>query len=146
MKSARRISSHLNYLEDQRKAIQDDIEDSPPVKRQRQGELDVDILERAYTEMIYPKVMSASAKLPKQMHEHGRTFNISNFKRDVAQYYDLPKDMGYCHLTGIWDAIQVKAAHLVPRSLHGDEIAHLFGVGTMVSSDPRNGEFWCLPR
>ncbi|CAG8939214.1 unnamed protein product [Penicillium salamii] len=138
MTSARRITGHLNYLEDQRKAIQDDIEDLPPVKRQRQGELDVEFLERAYTEIIYPKVMSASAKLPKQMHEHGRTFNASNFKRDVAQYYDIPKDMGYCHLTGFWDATEVKAAHLVPKSLHSDEIAYLFGVRAMVSSDPRN--------
>jgi hypothetical protein len=143
MTSARSTSDHLKFLSNQRKAIQDDLEELPPVKRQRQGELDVEFLERAYTATICPKVMSASAKVPKERDEHGRSFNASNFKRDVCLYYDIPKDEfeGHCHVIGFTDAKLIKAAHLVPKSLRGDEIAHLFGVGAIVSSDPRNGEF-----
>ncbi|KAF9253734.1 hypothetical protein DTO027I6_2749 [Penicillium roqueforti] len=140
MTSARRTSDHLKFLSNQRKAIQDDLEELPPVKRQRQGELDVEFLERAYTATICPKVMSAGAKVPKERDEYGRSFNASNFKRDVCLYYDIPKDEfeGHCHVIGSTDAKSIKAAHLVPKSLRGDEIAHLFGVGAIVSSDPRN--------
>lgn len=43
-------------------------------------------------------------------------------------------------LLGIFNAEDIKAAHIVPKSLNGDEIAHLFGVEELVPEDPRNGK------
>jgi hypothetical protein len=39
-----------------------------------------------------------------------------------------------------WDSKSVKAAHLVLKSLLGDELSYLFGVGEVILSNPRNGK------
>ncbi|KAJ5384009.1 hypothetical protein N7517_001920 [Penicillium concentricum] len=138
MKSARSASQELKALSCQRKILEEDLEEQASVKRQRQGEPDIEILERAYIDSILPKVMAATAKPPKNKMIVGSQFNACNFKRDVNEYYGIPKKKGFCHLTGNWDPADIKAAHLVPKSLSGDEIAHLFGVETLVLSNPSN--------
>ncbi|KAJ5951595.1 uncharacterized protein N7479_010008 [Penicillium vulpinum] len=138
MASARTVSHELKTLNLQRKIMEEDLEEQASNKRRRQGEPDVELLERAYVDSIMPKVMSATAQQQKDKELREHHFNASNFKRDVALYYGIPKGMAYCHLSGEWNAHDVKAAHLVPRSLTGDEISHLFGVRKIVLSDTRN--------
>lgn len=139
MASARTVSQELKTLSRQRKIMEEDLEEEASNKRRRQGEPDVELLERAYVDSIMPKVMSATAKQKKDKDFQEHRFNASNFKRDVTTYYGISKGTAYCHLSGEWNARDVKAAHLVPRSLTGDEISHLFGVRKILLSDPRNG-------
>ncbi|KAJ5496896.1 hypothetical protein N7463_008883 [Penicillium fimorum] len=141
MKSARSASQELKTFSRQRKILEEHFEEQAIVKRQRQGEPDVEILERAYIETILPKVMSATAKLPKNKTIVGSQFNTCNFKRNVNKYYGIPEKAGLCHLMGNWDLADIKAAHLVPKSLSGDEIAYLFGVEMLELSNPSNGNY-----
>lgn len=46
----------------------------------------------------------------------------------------------WCHLTGWQQPELVKAAHIVPKYLHGDELVHLFGDKEIVLSSPLNGK------
>ncbi|KAM5445498.1 hypothetical protein MaudCBS49596_007482 [Microsporum audouinii] len=59
--------------------------------------------------------------------------------RHAISWKDLAEE-DLVHLTGAWyTAKYVRAAHLGPKSLGGDELKHLFGVGEVVLEDPRNG-------
>jgi hypothetical protein len=104
-----------------------------PSKKNRFHEPDLSFFERAYTDSIVPRVMGASAK---QRKNH---FRQDKFKSDLLKYYGAVKGIGsgkaaWCHLTGWWDSKFVKAAHLVPKSLSGDELSYLFGVGEVILS------------
>lgn len=124
----------------QRKIIEDDLtEEVEANKRARRGEPSIEILERAYANTVVRKVMHATANQPKSK------FNQSKFRKEVAKYYGVAEDTGYCHLTGYWESGVVKAAHLVPKSMKADELCDLFGVGELVLSDPRNGKFFQVP-
>lgn len=134
----------LRVLKRQKKIIQEDLEDDFVAKKRYRGpddEPDIGLLERAYTSTIVSRVMSATAKQKK------RSFDQSAFKKDVLAYYGAGKIEGnyrlaFCHVVGAWFAHDdVKAAHLVPKSLSGAELSYLFGVGELILSDKRNGKF-----
>ena len=83
--------------------------------------------------------MAASSKQKKS------SFDQEQFRKKVLDYYGALDVQGedsaaYCHLTGWWDKGSVKASHLVPKSLSGEEISFLFDIGELVLSDPRNGK------
>jgi hypothetical protein len=91
-------------------------------KSKQDKDVDVALLERAYTNTIVPRVMAALAKQRKG------SFRQSNFKKAVLNFYNASdNDSAYCHLTGWWQSSDVKAAHLVPKSLTSEEVSCLFG-------------------
>ena len=132
------VNKNLRVLKRQRKIIEEDIEDEVEHHKRERGEdqePDVSFLERAYTNTIVPRVMGASAKQRKSK------FDQKAFRTDVMEYYGAQHgEAAYCHLTGWHYSKAVKAAHLVPKSLNGDEVSYIFGVGELVLSDPRNGK------
>lgn len=119
-------------LKRQKKTLVEDLEDRIEPAREK--------LEDAYASLIVDKVMSAVAKPKKKM------FRQSRFKHDVLEYYQASKKIGdkkhaWCHLLGWNDADEVKAAHIVAKSLQSEETSYLFGVGEADLSSPRNGTF-----
>lgn len=132
------VNKNLRVLKRQRKIIEEDIEDEVEHHKRERGEdqePDVSFLERAYTNTIVPRVMGDSAKQRKSK------FDQKAFRTDVMEYYGAQHgEAAYCHLTGWHYSKAVKAAHLVPKSLNGDEVSYIFGVGELVLSDPRNGK------
>jgi hypothetical protein len=137
------VMEELQVLKNQRRILEDDIEDeykaeNKRLKAMKEGnEPDIALIERAYSSVMVSKVMSASAKQKK------KRFDQSKFRRDVLSYYHASRDMdgsrqAYCHLTGWQDRENIKAAHLVPKSLHGDELSFLFGARNLVLSDCKN--------
>jgi hypothetical protein len=140
LSNVKQVSEKLETISRQRKILEEDLEESMNVKRRRGGEPSLEMLQRAYSSSLMARVMAASAKQQK------KRFNVSKFKDEVNKYYGInPTNgidvgAGYCHVLGKFDATDIKAAHVVPKSLRGDEIAHLFGVKELVSEDPRNGK------
>ncbi|KOS39279.1 hypothetical protein ACN38_g9889 [Penicillium nordicum] len=137
----RSTASTLSILKRQRDLLVEDLEDAVESKRQRLHQPSDDgLLERAYRDTIIPRVMNASAK------QRAKPFDQSRFKKEVNQYYGITEhcqhNMSWCQALGLMKPkAHVKAAHLVPKSLTADEVAHLFGVGEVVLSDPRNGKY-----
>ncbi|CEJ59617.1 hypothetical protein PMG11_08234 [Penicillium brasilianum] len=140
LSSAKQVSAELGTISRQRKILEEDLEESVNVKRRRHGEPSREMLERAYTSSILERVMAARAK-----HQKDKSFNPRKFKKAVNDYYGIHPDngidpgAGFCHILGVFNAEDIKAAHIVPKSLNGDEMAHLFGVEELVAEDPRNG-------
>ncbi|KAL3465565.1 hypothetical protein BJX64DRAFT_285496 [Aspergillus heterothallicus] len=62
------------------------------------------------------------------------------YQSDVIKFYcpAASEDMAWCHIMGKWHH-KVKAAHIVPKLLTGNELAHLFGDEESVFDDKRNG-------
>lgn len=121
----------------QRKLIEEDLEEQLATKRQRVEGPGMGIYLRAYTSSILERVKGASGKT-----ERAKPFDGRRFKADVNSFYGVKKGTAHCHLLGSVNPIgNVKAAHIVPKSLTQPEIAHLFGYGVMVESDPRNGKY-----
>ena len=121
-------------LKRQKKLIKDDLEENLPSHTR---------LEDAYANIIMNKVMAATAKLKK------KRYNQSAFKKGVIIFYGAERDSEndgeidslWCHLTG-WQALaDVKAAHIVPKSLESNELSYLFGAGEVMLSDANNGMF-----
>ncbi|KAJ9252121.1 hypothetical protein DTO207G8_4954 [Paecilomyces variotii] len=134
----------LQLIKRQRSILEDDLEDELREKHRKDDVgPDQDFLERAYANAIVPRVMRALSKQKKAK------FNRSDFRRDVLEFYSAVQVQdhngkreefaAYCHLTGWEDSGCVKAAHLVPKSLAGEEIGYLFGTKELVRFDPRNG-------
>ncbi|KAJ9374586.1 hypothetical protein DTO282E5_669 [Paecilomyces variotii] len=140
----KQANEDLRLVKRQRSLLEDDLQDELR-KRQKDDTTgpDKDFLERAYTNVIVPRVMGALSKQKKSK------FNQSAFRKDVLEFYsavgvqehDGKKEefAAYCHLTGWTDPESVKAAHLVPKSLTEEEIGYLFGTKELIRSDPRNG-------
>lgn len=106
--------------------------------RRKGPPFDDGLLERAYRDTIITRVMKAEAK------QEGKRFDQSAFKKEVNSYYSVvsPYDGGLilCHVLGMFIGKRcVKAAHLVPKSLDPEELAHLFGDEDAVISLPQNG-------
>ncbi|KAI9369358.1 hypothetical protein BJX61DRAFT_536488 [Aspergillus egyptiacus] len=138
--SFRDTSQNLTILKRQQRLIEDDLEEELQVKKKRTAEQPDDgLLERAYASTMVARVMAASAKQKK-----AKAFDQTQFRKDVVQYYNARDPDGetstWCHVLGMFlPSAEVKAAHLVPKSLSGDEISFLFGAGEAVLSDCRNG-------
>ncbi|KAJ5172130.1 hypothetical protein N7492_004723 [Penicillium capsulatum] len=134
----RSTASTLSILKRQRSFLVEDLEDAVASKRQRLRQPSDDgLLERAYRDTIIPRVMNASAK------QRAKPFDQRRFKKEVNRYYGLKehcaKHMSWCQVLGLKiPKPNVKAAHIVPKSLIANEVAHIFGAGEVVLSDPRN--------
>ncbi|KAK2812582.1 hypothetical protein FQN50_001226 [Emmonsiellopsis sp. PD_5] len=139
------IVQELKVLARQRKFLEEDIEEgvciqAKRLKTEKANDAGAELIERAYVSALVSKVMTATAKQKK------RKFDQSKFRKDVLEYYGAARQAkaeaereAYCHLTGWWLADDIKAAHLVPESLSGDELSFLFGVREAVLSDCKNG-------
>ncbi|KAK2753650.1 hypothetical protein FQN55_000013 [Onygenales sp. PD_40] len=137
------IVQELKVLGRQRKFLEEDMEEGYGIqvkrlKTEKANDAGAELIERAYASALVSKVMTATAKQKKQK------FDQSKFRKDVLEYYGAARQTGaqreaYCHLTGWWLADDIKAAHLVPKSLSGDELSFLFGVREAVLSDSKNG-------
>lgn len=132
---SRPCEQEIVILKRQKKIITEDLQEKLPSHSK---------LEDAYASLITAKVMGAMAKQAKSK------FDQSGFKSKVLEYYEASRVVGdpadndrdsFCHLTGWHHHSQVKASHIVPKSLQSDELSYLFGVGEAVLSDPRNGMF-----
>ncbi|OXV09941.1 hypothetical protein Egran_02296 [Elaphomyces granulatus] len=129
------LYEEVKILKRQRKYIIEDLEvDMSDLKKQKQDkDVDVALLERAYTNTIVPRVMAASGKQRKG------SFKQSNFRKAVLNFYNAAdNDSAYCHLTGWWQSKDVRAAHLVPKSLTSEEVSYLFGGLEAVEYMPQN--------
>jgi hypothetical protein len=138
------IQGNLTVLKKQRKFVEDDLAEVPPPQNPH--------LDDAYTSLMIARIESACAKAPKS----GTIINPQKFKLKVLEYYDGSRKTEdsqteqYCMLTGWYGAITrkshketpVKAAHLVPRSLEGEDLNYLFGItgGEQVLSSPENSK------
>lgn len=113
----------------QRKLIEDDIAEDSTTST-----------EEAYATSMLHRVLGATAKTTKTK------FDQSGFRKSVEEYYGAMEmrdgmKFAHCAVLGWVPSSQVKAAHLVPKSLESAEIAHLFGAGAIVLTAPKNGEF-----
>ncbi|KAJ6016929.1 hypothetical protein N7451_000308, partial [Penicillium sp. IBT 35674x] len=132
--------STLHVLKRQRNMLEEELSDTLATeKKQRQhGPTDHGLLQRAYTDTIITRVMKADGK------QQALSFKSSRFKADVNAYYDAKDktnpDLMFCHVLGThFDKRTVKAAHLVPKSMTREELAHLFGDEDAVITLPQNG-------
>lgn len=131
----------LLELSRSKRVIEQDIEEELSYnrrKRARKGEPDTGHLERAYANSLVLRVMGCSVKKKKDCfskHDQAR------FRSNVLQYYDaLYDNLALCVVTGTWfEKENVKAAHLVPKSLSPEELSFIFGADEIVASNPRNG-------
>jgi hypothetical protein len=135
------VLDELRVLKKQRRTLEQDFEDAYDYQKHRKlsHEPNIEFMERAYAATMISRVMAASSKQKK------RHFDQSKFRRDVVTYLDAARDPAghgrlWCHLSGWHPEKAIKAAHLVPKSLRGDELAFLFGVGEVVLSNPKNGK------
>jgi hypothetical protein len=139
------LVQHKKVLTRQKRFIEDDLEEEVAKKKKDIGDgPDTDFFERAYANTIIPRVMGASSKQAKNIftkHDQAR------IRERVLDYYGALKKFDgktikvHCHLSGWWVPSLVKAAHLVPKQLSGEELSFLFGVQETPLQDPRNGLF-----
>ncbi|PGH11390.1 hypothetical protein AJ79_04891 [Helicocarpus griseus UAMH5409] len=137
LKKCAQIGGELSVLKKQARGLEQDLEEARENKRaNRDAEPNTEFMERAYTSTIKARIMAAS-------RQRKKSFDQSEFRRKVIKYLNAeggPDEGIWCHLTGWYgDKDQVRAAHLVHKTLEGDELAHLFGDKELVISDRRNG-------
>ncbi|OAL64540.1 hypothetical protein A7C99_3974 [Trichophyton rubrum] len=74
-------------------------------------------------------------------------FKANSFRQGVEDFYEaskieetdfMPRKLAFCHVLGWLPSKEVRAAHLVPKSLDEISVAHLFGAGAVTIDDPRN--------
>lgn len=129
--TARELNLEAVTVKRQKRLILEDLKDTAP-SRETMG--------KAYASVIMNKVMAAS----KTKFDKPRYLQ-TEFKKMICDYLHASKmDQGeeyvWCHVTAQWYlASETKTAHIVPKSLDGDEVAYLFGVGAISMSDERNG-------
>lgn len=124
-------------LKRQRKLIEDDIEEG--------AESD---LEKAYASAMMNRV-----RIPEQLTQSKRNFKMrtqNDFRQALETYYGVVRkevdgeseqELVYCAVTQVWWLSRdVRAAHIVPKSLQSEELSYLFGAGDMDLSDTRNGK------
>ena len=128
------ITKELKTLKRQRKLITEDMDEEVAIKkRQLTGPSATGLYLKAYTDSIVQRVMTACKQKTR------KKFDASQFKKSVNEYYGISKERGYCQITGdFFMPRKTKAAHIVPKSLTGDEISYLFGSELVVALDPRN--------
>ena len=103
-------------------------------------------LEDAYICSIMHKTMAATANTKKSKFDQSalKTKSIGFYlggRQDYETVGSGPYDELFCHLTGWFLYRDVKAAHIVPKSLQSDELTYLFGVSDIVLDEPRNCKF-----
>lgn len=118
-----------NAVKRQRKTLNEDMKESEPHSK----------LEELYTSLMCKFVMGASGKRRRSPNDQ------KHFRKACLTYYDaLSEDRldACCQLSGWNTKNHVKAAHIVPKSLESQELAHFFGVGYVDLMQPRNGKFF----
>lgn len=95
-------------------------------------------LEEAYVAGVTQRVMAATAQQPKQR------FLTKEFRSNAEEYYGAAEKRDgvgkvHCPLAGWVVSEDVKCAHIVPRILSSEELSHLYGVGELPLTDPKNG-------
>lgn len=139
-----RLTTEKRLLKKQSRLIRDDLDEEVEHKKARQTEPGVEFYERAYLDSIIPRIMGATNKQQKS------SFNTARFRNAVLNAYNAVKEestlkYAWCHLAGLWEVAEnVKAAHLVPKSLSRRELAYLFGADEVSDDffyDWRLGEF-----
>jgi len=124
----------LRILKRQKKTLQDEITEET-------GNPSLERLENAYASVLLRRV-SASAAVQKK-----ENFNSQKFRNSLLTYYDAnePADGGrvWCVVMGWENPKHVKAAHIVPKVMEGDEVANMFGDkgNAGLRYDPKNGKF-----
>lgn len=133
----------LNDYDGHKRFIEQDIrQDIEEEACDRGQEPDIGFYERAYANTLLHRVMGASSKQGKCGFSRNEQ---AEFRQSVLECYGALKqypgeDKAWCHVTGYWWPKElVKAAHLVPKLLTGNELAFLFGVKELILHDPKNG-------
>ncbi|CAG7946296.1 unnamed protein product [Penicillium nalgiovense] len=138
LQAFRASSQTIHVAKRQRRLIIEDVDENVDTKHQPiEGPVDQGLLERAYRDVMIPRVLSASAK---------RKFNQSAFKEKVHNYYGVNErcapGYSWCHVFHqVLPEKYVKAAYLVPKSMTAKKISHLFGVedGGTITIVPKPG-------
>lgn len=136
--------STTQTLKRQNDFLKEDFEEAVAYKRSREGNIDPEFLERAFCDTILPRVMAANAKQDGK-ERNSKSRKQHKFREDVHRYYGVPTDsqrLSHCQiLNRRLDRNLIKAAHIVPKSLTDEEVAHLFNQKEINNMDPRNGKF-----
>lgn len=118
--------------------IGDDLEQLPSSN----DETKLEFMENAYSKTLMGRIQALSGNQEKtsfSKHDQQR-FRADVIERYGGFYTARGKKEVWCHVTcRAWGAESVRAAHIVPKGLGGDEIAFLFGETEFVRKDPRNG-------
>ena len=129
LEKRRKIKDELFATRRQRLLLEEDMDQPGLFNR----------LEDAYANSIMNRVMSATCRLVRQK------LYQSAFRKGLENYYDATQitDDGerqvWCLVTGWHESTQVKAAHIIPKSLSSGELEYLYGSGGDIPSDYRNG-------
>jgi hypothetical protein len=141
----RETNLELRVAERQRRAFLADVGAEYTTMRRWQDnpEIDSETLEDAYQTVMHARLSAEqmSACVPKIVWKSSQ----SKFKQDVLDHY-CPREAymveyGYawCHIIQRLCPL-VRAVHIAPKLLAGDELAHLFGDQGGVFDDVRNGK------
>lgn len=136
------IEDELKVLRKQRSYLIEEMEDLVPT-RERISE---DSLQQAYKDTIVARVLKNSSKLRddstkrKKRYRRQARYDQLDFQKAVDDYYGSEhRSFSWCHLTGWVHRYMIKATHLVPEALSGDEISFFFGDKEVDVSFPANG-------
>jgi hypothetical protein len=94
---------------------------------------DYDLVEAAYANIIVNKIMLAG-------RQNKQGFNRKKFSEEVDNYYNAAKiehgeKYRWCHILARWIPHKdVRAAHIVPKSLESEELNYFFRVGDVILS------------
>ena len=136
------VQTELKVLKKHRKLVEDDLQEIEPEKMH---------LESAYISLMITRVEAATTKAPKMGSKVNRTdFRNLVFLKYAGRRYneEAEQEEHFCCITGWYGAISekkvspVRAAHIVPRSLSGEDLEYLFGVssgGSDIVSSAENG-------
>jgi hypothetical protein len=141
----RETNRELRIAKRQRRTFQADVEAEYTTMRRWEGnpEIDSEFLADAYQTFMHARLGAElmGARVPKSVWRS----NQSKFKQDVLNHY-CPREAymvqyGYawCHIIQRLCPL-VRAVHIVPKLLAGDQLAHLFGDQGRVFDDVRNGK------
>jgi hypothetical protein len=138
MNRFRSTTSTLRVIKRQRNMLEEDLNDTVAAekRRRRHDPPDEGLLERAYRDTIIARVMRADGK------QRALDFNQKKFKDQVNEYYNVSTvpNKTFCHVLGLYvNKKDVKAAHIVPKSMDREELGHLFGDQDAVVTLPQNG-------
>ncbi|KAJ5899517.1 hypothetical protein N7495_004261 [Penicillium taxi] len=119
--------------------LEEDFQDAILAKKPRHGEMELEFLERSYCDTIIPRVMAASNNA--LTANKSKKSKQSQFRADVHEYYGISGgDDSFCHVLNMHlNGKLIKAAHIVPKCLSPEEVAHLFGQEMINTMDARNG-------
>ncbi|EFE42107.1 hypothetical protein TRV_03148 [Trichophyton verrucosum HKI 0517] len=126
------LNREIRVIKRQKKLVQEDMEAAMPHYKE---------LESAYVDAMVARIASASGNQTKTK------FKANSFRQAVEDFYEaskieetdfMPRKLAFCHVIGWLPSNEVRAAHLVPKSLDEMSVAHLFGAGEVTIDDPRN--------